>query len=66
MQEEYREKDKKLYMCFMDLGKAFNRVPRKVVQWALKKKGLPEILVKPLMSLYDGSKTKVKVRFEFS
>ena len=42
MQEEYREKDKKLYMCFVDLEKVFNRVPRRVMQWALRKKGLPE------------------------
>ena len=30
------------------------------------KKGLPEILVKVVMSLYEGSKTKVKVGCEFS
>ena len=28
MQEEYRENNKKLYMCFMDLEKAFDRVSR--------------------------------------
>ena len=30
MQEEYREKDKQLYKCFMDLKKTFDRVPRRV------------------------------------
>ena len=40
MQEESRRKEKKLYMCFEDLEKAFNRVPRKVMEWALSKKGL--------------------------
>ena len=66
MQEKYRDKDKELYMCFVDLEKAFDRVPRNVMQWVLRKKGLPEILVKAVMSLYEGSKTKVKVGSEFS
>ena len=29
VQEEYRKKDEKLHMCFMDSEKAFDRVPRK-------------------------------------
>ena len=61
MQEEYREKNKKLYMCFVDLEKAFDRVPRRVMEWALRKKGLPEALVIAVMSLYEGSRTKVRV-----
>ena len=28
----------KLYMCFVDLEKPFDRVPRKVLEWAMKKK----------------------------
>ena len=40
MEEEYTEKDKKLYICFVDLKKAFDRIPKRVMQWALRKKGL--------------------------
>ena len=29
MQEEFREREQKLYMCFVDLEKAFDRVMRK-------------------------------------
>ena len=61
MQEEFRGKEKKLYMCFVDLEKAFDRVPRKVMEWALRKKSLPEVLVKAVMSLHVGSRTKVRV-----
>ena len=46
MQEEFRGREKKLYMCFVDLEKASDRVPRKVMEWALRKKRLPEVLVK--------------------
>ena len=38
MQEEYHAKGKKLCICFVDLEKAFDRVPRKVLEWALRKK----------------------------
>ena len=32
-------------MCFVDLEKAFDRVHRKVLEWALRKKEIPEVLV---------------------
>ena len=51
---------------FCGLGKAFDRVPRKVIKWALRKKNLPEVLVKAVMSLYEGSRTKVRVGSGFS
>ena len=66
MHEEYRDKKKKLYMCFVDIENAFDRVPRKVIRWAMRKKGLPEVIVRAVMSLYQGAKTKVRVGFELS
>ena len=61
LQEEHRAKDKRMYMCFVDLEKAFNRVPRRVMEWAIRKKRLSEILVKAVMSHYEGAETKVRV-----
>ena len=61
LQDEHRAKDKRMYMCFVDSDKAFDRVPRRVMEWAMRKKGLPEILVKAVMSLYEGAETKVRV-----
>ena len=61
LQERYLRKKKRLYMCFVDLEKAFDRVPRKVIEWALRKKGVNERLVGAVMGLYEDAKTKVKV-----
>ena len=66
MQEEYREKDKKMYMCFVDLEKAFDRVLRRVLEWALRRRGVPEVMVKAVMSMYEGVTTKFKVGTGFS
>ena len=61
MQEEYHAKWKELYMCFVDLVKAFVRVPKKVLEWALGKKEIPEVLVRSVMSLYEGAWTRIRV-----
>ena len=44
----------------MDLEKAFDRVPREVIAWALRKKGIPEGMVQAVMALYVDSKSKVR------
>ena len=38
IQKEFRVREKKLCMCFVDLEKPFDRIPRKMAEWALKKK----------------------------
>ena len=56
------KKDKKLVVYVdCDMEKAFNRVLRKVMEWALRKKDLSEIMVRAVMSLCDGAKTRVSV-----
>ena len=53
-------------MCFVDMEKAIDRVPRKVVEWAMRKKCIPEALVRAVMSLHKGARAKVKVGTRFS
>ena len=51
---------------FVDMEKAFDRVPRKVMEWAMRKKGLSEVIVRVVMSLCDGAKTRVRVGCAYS
>jgi len=60
MQEKIRAKGKKLYFGFMDLEKAFNRVPREAIRWAMCKLGADEWLVSTVMYIYTGAKTVVR------
>ena len=60
MQENFRVKGKKLYFGFVDLEKAFDRVPREVISWAMRKLGVEEWLVSAVMSMYTGAKTIIR------
>ena len=66
MQEEYHVEGKTLYVCFVDLEMAFDRLPRKVLEWTMRKKGIPEVMIRSLMSPYKGAKTRVRVDCELS
>ena len=60
LQEKFREKDRPLWWAFVDLEKAYDRVPREVVRWALRSAGVVEWLVRTIMAMYVGTKTRVK------
>jgi len=60
MQEKFRAKGKKLYAGFVDMVKAFDRVPRDVIRWAMRKLGVEEWLVLAVMTVYTGAKTVVQ------
>ena len=66
MHEEYHVRGEKLSMCFADLKKAFDRVQRNVLELAMRKKVIPKKLVRSVMSLYEGAKTRVGVDSELS
>jgi len=60
MQENFRVKGKKLFFGFVDLENAFDRVPREVISWAMRKLGVDEWLVSAVMSMYIGAKTVIR------
>ena len=53
LQEKHLAKNKKLYFAFVDLEKAFDRVPRKVIWWAMRKLGIEEWIVRFVQAMYN-------------
>ena len=48
-------------MAFVDLEKAFDRVPRKVIWWALRKLGVEEWIVRLVQGMYANARSHVRV-----
>ena len=61
LQEKYLVANKRLYMAFVDLKKAFDRVPRKVIWWALRKLGVDGWIVRLVQRMYSNAKSRVSV-----
>ena len=58
--ERFRVAKKDLHMVFIDLEKAYDRVPRDVFWWALKKKVVPLKYVSIIRDMYEGVVTNVR------
>ena len=58
--EKYREGQKELHCVFVDLEKAYDKVPREEVWYCMRKSGLAEKYVRIVQDMYDGSTTAVR------
>ncbi|XP_071728115.1 secreted RxLR effector protein 78-like [Rutidosis leptorrhynchoides] len=58
--EKYREKQKGLEMVFLDLEKAYDSVPRKLIWKTLNVRGIPSRYIRAIMDMYDGAKSYVR------
>lgn len=59
LQEKYLVKQQQLSHVFVDLEKAFDRVPRKAISWSLRRQNVPEHLVRLVMATYANTKTLI-------
>ena len=66
LQEKYIAVNKRLYMAFVDLEKAFDRVYRKIILWALRKLGVEEWIVRLVQGNYAIVRSWVRVGESFS
>ena len=64
VQEKHQTKKKKLYYAFVDLEKAFDRVPREVVRCALRRLVVDEWLIRTVMALDTEACTVVRTDAE--
>ena len=53
-------------MAFVDLEKAFDQVPQKVIWWALRKLGVEEWIVRLVQGMYANVRSRVRVGEGFS
>jgi hypothetical protein len=58
--EKYREKQRGLHMVFIDLVKAYDRVPRQEDLICMREKGVPEKYVRLVQDAYKDVKTLVR------
>ena len=61
LQEKYLAANKRLYMAFVDLEKAFDRVPRKEIWWALRKLGVEEWIMRLVQGMYANARSRIRV-----
>ncbi|CAG9116303.1 unnamed protein product [Plutella xylostella] len=66
LQEKSREQGRQLYLCFVDLEKAFDSVPREALWIVLEKLGCTEKFVRLLRLLHDDMQCCVAVEGEQS
>ena len=59
LQEKHREFGKELHVVFVNLEKAYDMVPRELIWYSLRRKGVPEAYINIIRDMYALCKTSV-------
>ena len=60
LQGRYREGQQDLHCVFIDLEKAYDRVPREELYWCMRDKGVPEKYIRRVNGMYHQCETVVR------
>ncbi|KAK3537150.1 hypothetical protein QTP70_002600 [Hemibagrus guttatus] len=60
LMEKYRNGQKELHCVFVDLEKAYDRVPREELWYCMRKSGVAEKYVRVVQDMYERSRTVVR------
>ena len=66
LQEKHLQKKKNMHCAFVDLEKAFDRVPHKILWWVMRKLKIDEWVIQVVKSMYDDAQSKVRIANSYS
>ena len=61
LKELGRQRKMPLYMCFVDLQKAYDSVDRELLWKVLARAGVPSVMIDVIRQIYDGMRARVRM-----